>query len=93
MPQRPRHQGQGPRFSQEGRIPLGHTSFCLRADGHWDLADGPGAYPMSHGPNRNSPTGPQGTNIDKTNKKISQKDRNIIDRANKIYLKILENKI
>ena len=31
--------------------------------------------------------------IDKINKKISQKDKNIIDRANKIYLKILEKKI
>ena len=27
------------------------------------------------------------------NKKISQKDKNIIERANRIYLKILENKI
>ena len=32
-------------------------------------------------------------NIDKINKKISQKDKNIIERANRIYLKILENKI
>ncbi|MEE2621251.1 MAG: hypothetical protein VYA93_00700, partial [Pseudomonadota bacterium] len=32
-------------------------------------------------------------NIDKINKKISQKDKNIIERANRIYLKILEKKI
>jgi len=32
-------------------------------------------------------------NINKINKKISQKDKNIIERANRIYLKILENKI